>query len=214
MMAKSYAFSRPVTAAMSLAALLCVACGEGPQQRAETPAAGPPPQGGTDLFVASAMAALPPAGVSAANLPDAESAGAKALLQYCATCHAVPSPAMHSATDWPRVLRRMWLRTDRVAGDFEILVPSTAERAVLLPYLVEHALKVEEAELPAGPGREEFTETCSRCHALADPKQHSPADWVAVARRMRQHAEEMLGITIDPDTFAQIVLYLERVSGS
>ena len=166
----------------------------------------------TGVFLASAAAGLPPGGVTAADLPDADSPGAKALGQYCTLCHALPAPAMHSATDWPIVLRRMWVRMDKVAKDFDIPSPSTAERAVLLPYLVEHALKVEKATLPAGTGRDAFAATCSRCHALPDPRQHSAPDWVAVARRMRQHSEDMLGQTIDQQRFAQIVLYLEGVS--
>lgn len=212
-MGKLSALSRPAAALMPLTAVMCAACAEGPPQQREEPVqATAGVTVSSDLFLASAMAALPPPGVTAANLPDPESPGAKALAQYCGGCHALPSPGHHSATDWPIVLRRMWMRMDRVAADFEYPVPSTAERAVLLPYLVEHALEVGRAELPAAPGRDAFMRTCSRCHALADPKQHSPSDWVAVGRRMRQHMEDMLGETIGADTFAQIVLYLERAS--
>lgn len=203
---------RHASALVPLAAVMWAACAQRPEPTQEAP---PPPPGvtvSTDLFLASAMAALPPPGVSPADLPDPESNGAKILTQYCAGCHALPSPGHHSATDWPIVLRRMWMRMDKVAADFEYPVPSTAERAVLLPYLMEHALKVGRAELPAGAGRERFIATCGRCHALPDPKQHSPTDWVAVGRRMRQHSEDMLGQTILPDHFAQIVLYLERAS--
>jgi cytochrome c5 len=158
------------------------------------------------------MAALPPAGLTPDALPDPASPGAQALLRYCTACHALPSPAIHSATDWPAVVRRMWLRIDRVSGEFGVPVPNTAERAVLLPYLLEHALKVGDAELPAGPGREEFRATCSRCHELPDPRQHSPVDWVAVARRMNQHMEDMLGRTINREDFTRIVRYLETAS--
>ncbi len=165
-----------------------------------------------DIFLASARAALPPGDLAPSDLPAAESAGAQAVRRYCTTCHAVPSPRMHSATDWPIVLRRMWLRIDRVSGTFDIPVPTTAERAAMVPYFVEHAFQVSERNLPPGPGRALFMQTCSRCHALADPRQHASEDWIAVARRMRQHLEDMLGDTISTDDFAQIVLYLESVS--
>lgn len=205
--------SRPAAAIVPVAAIMWVACAERPQQQPEETVQAP--AGVTvssELFLASAMAALPPTSFTAADLPDPESQGAKVLQEYCGGCHALPSPGMHSATDWPIVLRRMWMRMDKVAGAFQYPVPSTAERAVLLPYLIDHALEVGKAQLPPGPGRDEFMATCSRCHALPDPKQHSPSDWVAVGRRMRQHSEDMLGETIHPDRFAQIVLYLERVS--
>lgn len=164
------------------------------------------------LFLASAKAALPPPGRTLADLPDSGSAGARLLVQYCTACHALPTPSMHSATDWPQVTRRMWLRVDRVARDYDVPNPSTAERLVLLPYLTDHALQVSETNLPARPGREVFTTTCSRCHALPDPKQHSAADWVTVVRRMSQHLEQMLGVTLSREDFSQIVLYLEQVS--
>ncbi len=79
MMGKLSALSRPAAALMPLAAVMCAACAEGPPQQREEPVqATAGVTVSSDLFLASAMAALPPPGVTAANLPDPESPGAKA----------------------------------------------------------------------------------------------------------------------------------------
>ena len=164
------------------------------------------------LLLASSKIALPPPGITLADLPDAESPGAQGVGEFCTACHALPSPLMHSATDWPGVIRRMWLRMDRVSESFGIPVPSGAQRLAMVEYLVTNALTVREAGLPAGPGRDRFVETCSRCHQLADPRQHSSEDWVSVVRRMSGHIEEMLGDFLEPTKLEEIVLYLQRAS--
>ncbi len=186
---------------------------------ADTPEAGPPaetPQAQRtftdDLLLASAKVALPPPGVSPQDLPDPNSAGAEYTQEYCVTCHELPSPSTHSLTDWPVVVRRMWLRMDQVSTDFEVPIPTAAERVMLLNYLIDNALQVSEATLPPGPGRDLFTETCSRCHNLPDPKQHGPDDWAAVVLRMMQRMEEMLEETLQQSEFQQLVLYVERAS--
>jgi len=166
------------------------------------------------LFIAAARAALPPAGIKEADLPDPNSEGAKLVAQFCTDCHNLPTPPEHSATEWPTIVRRMWLRMDIVAPRFHISVPSTAERVVIMQYLIDNALKVVGSELPAGPGREEFAATCSTCHELPDPTQHAAPDWVAVVRRMNGHMQTILGKTLSADQMSHIVLYLEKASAS
>lgn len=197
-----------------VAAFFAFGCSPKPAQTASTtadttkaaPAVSP-------IFLAAAQAALPPAGFTAADLPDPNSAGAQLVAQYCQTCHSLPTPLMHSATDWPSVVRRMLLRMDRVAPDFKLQVPDAGQRIVLLDYMLANALKVSGATLPAGPGREAFARTCSRCHELPDPRQHSGSDWIVVVRRMNGHMEQMLGQTLPTDTRDQITNYLERIGG-
>lgn len=167
---------------------------------------------GDELLLASAKVALPPSGIAAADLPQPNSEGARLVVAYCVRCHALPTPTIHSATDWPSVLRRMWLRADRVAPAFNVPVPTTAERITILRYMLDNALRVSGAALPAGPGRETFSTTCSRCHELPDPRQHSAADWAAVVIRMRGHMQEMLGLSLGREEMTQIILYLERAS--
>lgn len=170
--------------------------------------------GNDSLFLAAARAALPPAGITEGDLPDPTSEGAKLVAQFCTDCHNLPTPPEHSATEWPTIVRRMWLRMDIVAPRFHISVPSTAERVVIMQYLIDNALKVVGSELPAGPGREEFAATCSTCHELPDPTQHAAPDWVAVVRRMNGHMQTILGKTLSADQMSHIVLYLEKASAS
>ncbi len=164
------------------------------------------------LLLASARIALPPPGISPADLPDPESIGAQNVGEFCTSCHALPSPPTHSATDWPGVVRRMWLRMEEIDDSFGVPVPTGPQRLVMMEYLVENALEVRTSGLPAGPGRDQFVATCSRCHELADPRQHSSEDWVAVARRMSGHIEQMLGGFLPPAEFQEIVLYLQAAS--
>jgi hypothetical protein len=107
----------------------------------------------------------------------------------------------------------MWLRIDLLPPELEVDVPTLAERQVLLQYLLDNSLKVSGATLPEGRGRAVFSETCSRCHALPDPRQHSPADWPAVVMRMEQRMQQMKVAGASPDQTREILAYLQRVSG-
>jgi cytochrome c5 len=199
-------------ASLCPAAVLTVACEQGPAgNQGGTPTASAP-IASDELLLASASVALPPAGVVPAELPAPESGGAIALQHFCTACHALPSPAMHSATDWPSVVRRMWLRMERLDRRFAVPVPEVGDRIVLLDYLTGNALKVSEATLPDAPGRDAFEKSCSQCHELPDPKQHSPADWFVVVQRMRGHIEDILAGDLASAEVQQIVLYLERAS--
>lgn len=164
------------------------------------------------LILAAAAVALPPPGVTPADLPSPESEGARLVATFCATCHNLPSPMIHSATDWPSVVRRMWLRMDRLPPTFGVRAPSMQQRQAMLDYLIANALKVSGANLPQGAGRATFSQTCSRCHALPDPRQHSAADWPAVVLRMEQRMDQMKVDRPSPDSTQQILLYLGAVS--
>jgi cytochrome c5 len=106
----------------------------------------------------------------------------------------------------------MWLRTDRVAPEYEIPIPTSAERVMMVRYLVDNALQVRGGALPAAPGRDAFSETCSRCHELPDPMQHPPQDWAAVVRRMAQHVVDILDDRLRQTEIRRITSYLETVS--
>ena len=83
---------------------------------------------------------------------------------------------------------------------------------MLLAYLIAHSREVSGSTLPSGPGRAAFAETCSRCHALPDPRQHAAADWPAVVMRMEQHMKDLKIGTASQTEVSQILLYLDRVS--
>jgi hypothetical protein len=131
---------------------------------------------------------------------------------YCGQCHELPSPQMHSATDWPSIARRMWLRMELLPPRLSVKVPTVAERFAILDYLTTNALKVSGATLPPGTGREAFSQLCSRCHALPDPRVHSREDWATVFARMERNMERM---KVPPPTREQatdILLYLQMVA--
>ncbi len=181
-------------AALATCALILTAC-----QPASDPgvpdAAAPVSTGvlsaGDALLLASARIALPPEGFDAASLPDPTSTGATLLVRYCGQCHAVPTPSMHSATDWPRILRRMWLRMDWLPDSLQVALPEVGDRNMLSRYLMENALRVSAEELPPGSGRETFVTLCSQCHSTPDPFLHSGQDWVSVFQRMELNMERM-----------------------
>lgn len=142
---------------------------------------------------------LPP-GPDPATLPEPGSAGAELLTRYCVQCHHLPSPAMHTPANWPRIVERMvWrmegkgnmgtLMKDMMDG---VQAPEARERAVLLAYLKKHGQK------PIDPGRypdlgtpqgQAFELACSQCHELPDPKRHTVREWPKVVERMRRHLE-------------------------
>jgi cytochrome c5 len=165
-----------------------------------------------ELLLAAANVALPPPGMTAADLPEANSKGAQLVGEYCGQCHNIPTPQMHSATDWPGIARRMWLRMELLPSMLQIKVPSAAERFTILDYLNTNALKVSGSTLPPGAGREAFSQVCSQCHALPDPRVHSREDWATVYARMERNMERM---KVPPPTREQttdILLYLQTVA--
>lgn len=173
-----------------------------------------PPTGGEALLLASARVALPPP-MAAADLPDPESQGARLTAQFCGACHGIPAPGAHSATDWPVVLRRMWLRVGRLdTATYHIPVPDQAQRIVISEYLIANALQLTAGDLPDLPGRAAYVNTCGRCHGLPDVRQHAPADWVAVVRRMNTRMQTMLNEGLTQDQLQRIVGFLEAASGS
>ncbi len=200
-----------VYVALAVAAML--ACSQPPAQSGGQPAQSPSSLSRADaLLLAAASVALPPEGVTAADLPDPNSTGAQLIAKHCAQCHALPQPSMHSATDWPSVARRMWLREDGLAASLGVSVPTTSERFLMLQYLSTNALKVSGATLPAGPGRESFQLVCSRCHALPDPRNHSPQDWPTVFQRMEVNMARMKVPPLQGTQTTDILMYLQQAS--
>ena len=159
----------------------------------------------------AAMLSLPPAGVKPESLPDPTAPGARLLQQYCTQCHALPSPAMHGAQDWPFVTRKMWLFIDQLQGELGVQSLSTVERVQLLNYLTANALQVA-ASLPAGPGKATFESTCARCHVLPDPRRHSPPDWPNVVMRMERNMERFRLSGLSRPMAESIVSYLQMAS--
>ncbi len=197
------------------AGLVAVAAGLAACRQAPPPPADATTVGGhglnrqDELLLAAANIALPPPGVTPADLPEPNSKGAQLEAQFCAQCHNLPSPMTHSATDWPGIARRMWLRMEWLPPTLGVKVPTMAERFAMLDYLTANALRVSAANLPPGAGRETFELVCSRCHALPDPRVHSPADWPAVFSRMQGNMERMKVAPLTATQTSDILLYLQ-----
>lgn len=192
--------------------LVLAACQEAPPEKPAEPPASTMPDRQKELLVAAATIALPPSGVEPGDLPEPQSQGAKLSAKYCAQCHDLPAPTAHSATDWPSVVRRMWLRMDALPDSYHVEVPTRAERSTMLSYLTGHALEVSGATLPPGAGREAFSEACSQCHALPDPRVHSSQDWPAVFQRMERNIERMKLKPMTREQTAGVLHYLQDVA--
>jgi hypothetical protein len=90
--------------------------------------------GGMGGMMAGAPAG-PDASVSAADVPEPASPGARLFVRYCAACHALPRPSLHTAPEWPAVVERM-------RGNMMALgrpVPADAEAHAIADYLGRHA---------------------------------------------------------------------------
>jgi len=109
-------------------------------------------------------------------------------------------------------LARMWLRTEWISPSLGVLVPTMAERYVMLEYLTANALKVSGAVLPPGKGRDAFQLICSRCHALPDPRVHSREDWPTVFQRMERNMERMKVPPPNATQTTDILLYLQMAA--
>ena len=161
------------------------------------------------LLLAAASIALPPPGIQPGDLPDPKARGAALLVQYCAQCHSLPTPTAHSATDWPGVTRRMWLRMDELPESLGVKAPSASERYEIMKYLTVNSLRMSGSSLPPGRGRESFALVCSRCHALPDLRVHSREDWPTVFARMERNMERMKVKTPTAKQTEAILLYLK-----
>lgn len=67
--------------------------------------------------------------VSQATLPD--SPGREAFVITCSRCHALPSPSLHSASDWTAVFQRMERNMERM----KVQQPTRAQVNEILSYL-------------------------------------------------------------------------------
>lgn len=140
---------------------------------------------------------LPP-GPNPLTLPAPNSDGARLLGKYCVQCHHLPSPAMHTAANWPRIFDRMvWrmegkgnmgdLMKDMMAG---VQAPTAEEKRTLLDYLKRYGqTAIDPRQYPdlASPEGQAFEYACSQCHEPPDPKRFTAKEWPNVVDRMKRH---------------------------
>lgn len=161
---------------------------------------------------------LPP-GIDPEALPEPRSHGARLLTRYCTQCHDLPGPGMHTAAEWPQVLDRMNRRMQMMGNGMMIgrtmgiEAPSRAELQTLIIYLQAHAQKLMDItqypDLNAPDGKA-FHSTCTQCHALPDPKQHTAHEWPAVVVRMKKNMSIMGKDVPDETTTKEIIGFLQR----
>lgn len=140
---------------------------------------------------------LPPP-MDPASLPDPNSAGARLLQRFCTQCHYLPGPGLHTAAQWPPVVERMNRRMQMMSGHRMMMerieAPTKQELAAIRGYLQAHAQKPLPArlmsELESEMGKA-FRATCSQCHTLPDPGQHTAKEWPAVVERMKGYMSAM-----------------------
>lgn len=166
-----------------------------------------------------------PKGMTAAGLPQSESRGASVLLIYCAQCHDLPTPSMHSAQEWHEVLKRMEKHIQSRRGGMlaRVLMPPEKDWKVLDEYLSRFsqkplspeklALLQQQADWDSKESRS-FQATCGQCHAIPDPAQHSAREWPRVVLRMKNNIRSAKIAVPDNETTEQIITYLQRHSKS
>ena len=163
---------------------------------------------------------LPPE-IEPKDLPELDSPGAKLLNRFCAQCHNLPSPLMHTAQEWPDVEGRMIGRMEMMTGMkgmmgrgmMDIEPPTAEEQKDLLAYLQRNALRPASAETlgpPNTPGLALFQKTCSQCHALPDPGLHTADEWPGVVERMQKNMEIMGKPVITDQEGDEIAGYLSQ----
>lgn len=185
-------------------------------------------------LVASLGSGLPPEDYRRAELPEAGSHAVALMEAYCVQCHWIPSPQMHSAEEWPILMRRMEMRSRtlqnrmqgemsrRIMGEMMMagmghsIIPSDAEQDTILDYLQRNALPVVEPEsLGRGEGAELYEEVCTRCHQTPDPAAHTVAEWRAeVIPRMQSNMARMGLERLTTAEQEQIIDFLRDRTGS
>lgn len=162
-----------------------------------------------------------PKGVTAASLPEGNSRGATVLLLYCAQCHDLPTPNMHTGQEWQKILQRMQKRIQAQRGAMlaRILMPPEKDWQVLQDYLARFGQKplmgkqlaqLQQMDDWNSKERQSFQATCSVCHAVPDPSQHTAREWPRVVLRMKQNIRKAKLSAPDTQTTEQIILYLQR----
>ncbi len=157
---------------------------------------------------------LPP-GIKPEALPEPDSRGAKLLSRYCTQCHNLPSPAMHSAVEWPVITDRMFSRMSMMSGMMGMMNvenPSSEEQQIIVAYLRVHSMRtILPGALPAPESRGAvlFRDECSQCHALPDPQLHTAVEWPKVLERMRRNMESMKKKVISEQDRRMIEEYLK-----
>ncbi len=174
---------------------------------------------GMKAMMREMMGARLPPGLAPEELPEPRSRAARLLVRYCTQCHELPSPAMHSAQEWPPVVARMNRRMGMMSGRGmmggmmgRMAAPSDSERREIVEYLQRHAQEPMDTsqytDMNTRAGKA-FQDVCAQCHALPDPKQHTAEEWPSVVARMKKNMATMGKRVPDDSTLEEIVGFLQ-----
>lgn len=179
-------------------------------------------------LISSMGTGLPPQNFQLADLPEAGAYGANMLHVYCTQCHWLPSPQMHSATEWPLLVHRMLLRsqmlhgrlggpvTQSLVGNYMVDImknvgtPSPEQVDSLLAYLQRNALPVAQpTELGSSADARVFVEKCSVCHQTPSPGAHTAGEWAQVVPRMQSNMARMGVPQLSVDDVNAVMAFLK-----
>ena len=158
-----------------------------------------------------------PVGIKPDGLPDAESRGASMLTLYCAQCHELPPPSMHTSAEWQQVIARMkeFMRLRGGGMLMRTITPPEKDWAILETYLETHAQVPLNRKQTSGlntPAGKAFQETCSQCHGAPDPATHTSNEWPRVVLRMKSHILRTGKNMPSQDGLMQVIEYLQTHS--
>jgi mono/diheme cytochrome c family protein len=160
-------------------------------------------------MISSIGAGLPLTSFQRENLPEPNTRGPALLQAYCVQCHWLPDPQMHTAAEWPILVRRMLMRAStlqaRLGGPVtegllgEILVagmgtaalPQPSDADSLIAYLQRNAMPAARPDEYTGEGSELVVQKCSLCHELPSTTAHTAAGWEDLVRRMQANMGAM-----------------------
>ena len=156
-----------------------------------------------------------PQGISPSLLPQRGSIGANTVIKNCTRCHGLPAPGLHTAQEWPSVLKRMTMHMEWSGKWMKIDIPDANELSVVLNYLQENAQtpidKSAYSDLEGESGKA-FSQICAQCHVLPSPKQHTAEEWQTVVGRMIEHMTVLKKRKPDEHETKNIVEYLKLYS--
>lgn len=170
------------------------------------------------------MGRMPVTGIGREDLPEPESSGAELYSKYCRQCHALPSPKAHSAREWEESFRKMDVRMQmmgrmkmmRMCRMMNIEAPDAKEKEIILVYLQKYALKVikrEDLPSPESKGALVFKDTCSQCHDLPAPQNHTPEEWPLIVEKMEDIIKDWeQGNPLSDKDKKRITRYLQEYS--
>jgi hypothetical protein len=103
----------------------------------------------------------------------------------------------------------------------QVEAPTDAEIAALTGYLKRHGQGEMDPRHPAlgSEAGKMYAIACTQCHALPDPRRHTPREWPGVVERMKRHIAWANSV-VGPDSLktspvldtAEIVRFLQRHS--